>query len=211
MTMKEMNTIRYTMQTVPQAAAAMKAGELVAVPTETVYGLAAHAGLDRSVQDIYTVKTRNPGKPLSILVSGMDMVEGFTQNIPAAAYKLAEQYWPGPLTMVLEDKGCAAPTVTAGGDTLGVRCPDHPMTLALIQALGAPLAAPSANPEGAPSPKSAEAVFDYFDGRIHGILDGGPCTVGVESTIVDLTGTEPKILREGGIPGEELLRFLEEA
>jgi tRNA threonylcarbamoyl adenosine modification protein (Sua5/YciO/YrdC/YwlC family) len=160
---------------------------------------------------IYTVKTRNPGKPLSILVSGMDMVEGYTQNIPAAAYRLAEQYWPGPLTMVLEDKGCAAPTVTAGGDTLGVRCPDHPMTLALIQALGAPLAAPSANPEGAPSPKSAEAVFDYFDGRIHGILDGGPCTVGVESTIVDLTGTEPKILREGGIPGEELLRFLEEA
>ena len=211
MTMKEMNTIRYTMQTVPQAAAAMKAGELVAVPTETVYGLAAHAGLDQSVQNIYTVKTRNPGKPLSILVSGMDMVEGFTQNIPAAAYKLAEQYWPGPLTMVLEDKGCAAPTVTAGGDTLGVRCPDHPMTLALIQALGAPLAAPSANPEGAPSPKSAEAVFDYFDGKIHGILDGGPCTVGVESTIVDLTGTEPKILREGGIPGEELLRFLEEA
>ena len=211
MTMKEMNTIRYTMETVPQAAAAMKAGELVAVPTETVYGLAAHAGLDDSVQMIYTVKTRNPGKPLSILVSGMDMVEGFTQNIPAAAYKLAEQYWPGPLTMVLEDKGCAAPTVTAGGDTLGVRCPDHPMTLALIQALGAPLAAPSANPEGAPSPKSAEAVFDYFDGKIHGILDGGPCTVGVESTIVDLTGTEPKILREGGIPGEELLRFLEEA
>ena len=211
MTMKEMNTIRYTMQTVPQAAAAMKAGELVAVPTETVYGLAAHAGLDRSVQDIYTVKTRNPGKPLSILVSGMDMVEGYTKNIPAAAYKLAEQYWPGPLTMVLEDKGCAAPTVTAGGDTLGVRCPDHPMPLALIQALGAPLAAPSANPEGAPSPKSAEAVFDYFDGKIHGILDGGPCTVGVESTIVDLTGAEPKILREGGIPGEELLRFLEEA
>ena len=211
MTMKEMNTIRYTMQTVPQAAAAMKAGELVAVPTETVYGLAAHAGLDQSVQNIYTVKTRNPGKPLSILVSGMDMVEGFTQNIPAAAYRLAEQYWPGPLTMVLEDKGCAAPTVTAGGDTLGVRCPDHPMTLALIQALGAPLAAPSANPEGAPSPKSAEAVFDYFDGKNPGILDGGPCTVGVESTIVDLTGTEPKILREGGIPGEELLRFLEEA
>ena len=211
MTMKEMHTIRYTMQPVPQAAAAMKAGELVAVPTETVYGLAAHAGLDQSVQNIYTVKTRNPGKPLSILVSGMDMVEGFTQNIPAAAYRLAEQYWPGPLTMVLEDKGCAAPTVTAGGDTLGVRCPDHPMTLALIQALGAPLAAPSANPEGAPSPKSAEAVFDYFDGKIHGILGGGPCTVGVESTIVDLTGTEPKILREGGIPGEELLRFLEEA
>ena len=211
MTMKEMNTIRYTMQTVPQAAAAMKAGELVAVPTETVYGLAAHAGLDQSVQNIYTVKTRNPGKPLSILVSGMDMVEGYTKNIPAAAYRLAEKYWPGPLTMVLEDKGCAAPTVTAGGDTLGVRCPDHPMTLALIQALGAPLAAPSANPEGAPSPKSAEAVFDYFDGKIHGILDGGPCTVGVESTIVDLTGAEPKILREGGIPGEELLRFLEEA
>ena len=110
--------------------------------------------------------------------------------------------------MVLEDKGCAAPTVTAGGDTLGVRCPDHPMTLALIRALGAPLAAPSANPEGAPSPKSAQEVLAYFDGKIHGILDGGTCTVGVESTIVDLTGPEPRILREGGIPGQELLEFI---
>ena len=206
--MKEMTTIRYTMDTVPQAAAAMQAGELVAVPTETVYGLAAHAALDPSVEMIYTVKTRNPGKPLSILVSDMEMVEGYTRNIPAAAYRLAEKYWPGPLTMVLEDKGCAAPTVTAGGTTLGVRCPDHPMTLALIRALGAPLAAPSANPEGAPSPKSAQEVFAYFDGKIHGILDGGVCAVGVESTIVDLTGPEPRILREGGIPGEELLSFI---
>ncbi|MBP3318953.1 MAG: Sua5/YciO/YrdC/YwlC family protein [Ruminiclostridium sp.] len=124
--MKEMNTIRYTMDTVPQAARAMEAGELVAVPTETVYGLAAHAGLDRSVQDIYTVKTRNPGKPLSILVSGMDMVEGYTQNIPAAAYRLAEQYWPGPPDHGVGGQGLCRPHGHRRGRHLGGPLPRPP-------------------------------------------------------------------------------------
>ena len=203
-------TQRYTMDDIPVAAKVLKRGGLVAVPTATVYGLAAQAGDDAAVQAIYGVKHRSPEKPLSILVSGMEMVEGYTKNIPAAAYRLAEKYWPGPLTMVLEDGKKVAPTVTCGGSTLGVRCPDHPMTLALIQELGGPLAAPSANPSDLPSPKTAQAVLDYFDGQIEAVLDGGVCDLGVESTILSLTGEEPKILREGGIPGQELLDFLKE-
>ena len=203
------NTLLYTEADIPLAAQALRDGALVAVPTETVYGLAAHAQLDKAVQDIYAVKGRNPGKPLSLLISGMDMAEAYARDIPPAAYALARRYWPGPLTMVLPDGGQAAPTVTCGGDTLGLRCPDHPLTLALIKELGAPLAAPSANPSDAPSAKTAQEVLAYFDGKIPGILDGGPCTVGVESTIVSLVGEEPVILREGGIPGEELLAFLQ--
>jgi len=209
--MKEQKqTLRYGARDIPAAAEALRAGELVAVPTETVYGLAAHCRNDQAVRAIYEVKGRNPGKPLSVLVSGMDMAEDFAQNIPPAAYALAERYWPGPLTMVLEGRGKAAPTVTCGGSTLGVRCPDHPMTLALIAALGAPLAAPSANPSDQPAPKTAQGVLDYFEGAIYGVLDGGACAVGVESTIVDLTGEQPRILREGGIPGEELLAKIKE-
>lgn len=203
-----LNTVRYTMDTVEDAAARMKKGAMVAVPTETVYGLAAHAEDNAAVRAVYVTKVRDMSKPLSILVTGMDMVETYARNIPQAAYKLAETYWPGPLTMILESSGTVASMVTADGDTLGVRCPDHPMTQALIQALGAPLAAPSANPEGQPAPRTAQEVLDYFDGHIEGILDGGPCAVGVESTIVDLTGEEPRILREGGIPAQEILDFL---
>lgn len=206
----EMTTKRYTMETVAEAADCLREGGLVAVPTETVYGLAANAPDGKAVRRIFETKERNPEKPLSVLVSGMEMVEKYTGNIPASAYRLAERYWPGPLTMVLEDLGYLPTVVTSGTGTLGVRCPDHPMTLALIQELGAPLAAPSANPAGLPSPKTAQAVLDYFDGRIEGILDGGPCAVGVESTIIDLTGESPRILREGGIPAEELLGFLKE-
>lgn len=207
---KEHSTRRCGMEDLPAAALALRQGQLVAVPTETVYGLAARAGDDKAVRAIYAVKGRSPDKPLSILLSGMEMVERYAKNIPAAAYRLAERYWPGPLTMVLEDGGAAAPTVTRGGGTLGVRCPDHPMTLALIRALDEPLAAPSANPSDLPSAKDADQVLAYFDGQIAAVLDGGPCGLGVESTIVSLTGAEPKILREGGIPGQELLTFLKE-
>ena len=203
-----LNTIRYTMDTVEDAAARMKRGAMVAVPTETVYGLAAHAEDNAAVRAVYVTKVRDMSKPLSILVTGMDMVETYAQNIPQAAYKLALTDRPGTLTFTLGRSGSVASTLPILRDTLGVRCPDHPMTQALIQALGAPLAAPSANPEGQPAPRTAQEVLDYFDGHIEGILDGGPCAVGVESTIVDLTGEEPRILREGGIPAQEILDFL---
>lgn len=201
-------TIHYTMEDIDAAVTMLKKGGLVALPTETVYGLAVDGGNVAAVRRLYEVKERNREKAISVLVSGMEMVETYCRNIPQGAYRLAERYWPGPLTMILEDGEVASALTTAESGTLGVRCPDHPMTLEVIRRGGFALAAPSANPSDQPSPKTAQEVLDYFDGRIEGILDGGPCAVGVESTIVDLTGEEPKILREGGIPGREILDFL---
>lgn len=202
-------TIHYTMEDIDAAVTMLKKGGLVALPTETVYGLAVDGGNVAAVRRLYEVKERNREKAISVLVSGMEMVETYCRNIPQGAYRLAERYWPGPLTMILEDGEVASALTTAESGTLGVRCPDHPMTLEVIRRGGFALAAPSANPSDQPSPKTAQEVLDYFDGRIEGILDGGPCAVGVESTIVDLTGEEPKILREGGIPGQEILDFLQ--
>ena len=182
----------------------------MAVPTETVYGLAADAENSAAIWTLFEVKQREREKAFSILVTGMDMVERYCENIPPVAYALAEKYWPGPLTMILEDKGVVSALVNDEGDTLGVRCPDHPMTQSILQEADVALAAPSANPSDLPSPKTAQEVLDYFDGHIEGIVDGGPCAMGVESTIVDLTGDEPVILREGGIPAQELLDFIRE-
>lgn len=201
-------TIRYTMEDLPDIVTMLKKGGGVAVPTETVYGLAVDGENNAAMFWLIDVKRRPRDKAISVLVSGMEMVEKYCQNIPQAAYRLAEKYWPGPLTMILEDKGVVSTLVTAETETLGVRCPDHPMTLEIIRQAGFALAAPSANPAGQPSAKTAQEVLDYFEGHIEGVLDGGPCAMGVESTIVDLTGEEPKILREGGIPGQEILDFL---
>ena len=115
---------------------------------------------------LYEVKKRDPDKASAVLVTGMEMVEKYCQNIPQGAYRLAEKYWPGPLTMILEDKGVVSPATTGEGDTLGVRCPNHPVTLAVIEKAGVALAAPSANPAGQPSPKTAQEVLDYFDGHM---------------------------------------------
>lgn len=202
-------TRRYTIEDIEPAATMLKKGGLVALPTETVYGLAADAENSGAVILLFEIKQRQREQLLSVLVSGMEMVENYCQNIPAAAYALAGKYWPGPLTMILEDKGVVSALVNDGGDTLGVRCPDHPVTMAIIEKSGHALAAPSANITGQPSPKTAQEVLDYFDNHIEGVLDGGPCQLGVESTIVDLTGEGPRILREGAIPGQEILAFLE--
>lgn len=189
---------------IDRAAGLLRSGALVAVPTETVYGLAADALNAAAVEAIYTAKGRPESKPVSVLVTGMEMVETVCREIPPLAYRLADAFWPGPLTMVLPDGGAVPSAVTAGGDTLGVRCPDHPVTLSLIRALGRPLAAPSANLSGAPSPRSAGEVMEALDGKIAAILDGGSCTVGVESTILDLTVTPPRVLRMGGLSSEIL-------
>jgi L-threonylcarbamoyladenylate synthase len=182
-----------------RAAAILRSGGLVGVPTETVYGLAAN-GLDASaVGRIYEVKGRPDAKALSLLVHGADALSALCADIPAAAFALACAFWPGPLTMILRNAGAVPAIVTAGGETVGVRCPDHALTLALIQAAGVPLAAPSANPSGKASPKTAGEVLAYFDGKIEAVLDGGPCKVGVESTILDLTVSPPRILRQGGL------------
>lgn len=181
------------------AAALLAAGKLVAVPTETVYGLASNAMLESSVQANYEAKGRPETKPLNVLVNGMSMVEKVCKDIPPDTYKLAEAFWPGPLTMILQGRGTLPAIVPAGGSTQGVRCPDHPDTLAVIRELGEPLACPSANLSGHPSPKSAGDVLRQLAGRIDAVLDGGPCSVGVESTILDLTVTPYRILRQGGL------------
>ena len=186
------------------AAELLRMGCLVAVPTETVYGLAADATQEQAVQANYDAKGRPETKPLNVLVDGMAMAGTVCRDIPEDAYKLAEAFWPGPLTMILWGNGALPPIVPAGGATQGVRCPDHPDTLAVIKALGRPLACPSANLSGRPSPKSAGDVLAQLGGRIDAVLDGGPCTVGVESTILDLTVTPYRILRQGGLSREAI-------
>lgn len=203
-------TKHYTIEEAQAAATMLWKGGLVAVPTETVYGLAASARDGVAVQKIFDLKDRPYEKPISVLVSGMDMVEVYCQNIPPVAYKLAERYWPGPLTMILEDKGVVPLMVTAETDTLGVRCPDHPLTLSILEKADFPLAATSANPAGEEPAKTAQEVLRYFATKIEAVVDGGPCAVGVASTVLDLTEEEPKILREGGIPAQELLAFIRE-
>ncbi len=198
-----METKTYTGD-VAGAAAALAAGRILAVPTETVYGLAAN-GLDAdAVAKVYLAKGRPEQKPLSLLVSGLEQAQTLAKAFPAAAVALCRAFWPGPLTVIVPAAEQIPKIVTAGGDTIGLRCPDHPVTLAIIQAAGVPLAAPSANPSGAPSPKTAQAVLDGLDGKIDGIVDGGPCKVGVESTIVDCTATPPRILRQGGLTRAEI-------
>jgi len=186
----------------------LKNGGLVAVPTETVYGLAGN-GLDASaVASIYEVKGRPAVKPLSLLVPDIEVAATVCAGIPKSARALAQAFWPGPLTIVLPRRDTVPHIVTAGGDTIGVRCPDHPKTLELLSLTGVPVAAPSANISDMPSPKTAEEVLEYFDGKINCVIDGGRCMLGVESTIVSLTTQPYKILRQGALPEEYIKRVL---
>ena len=185
-----------------EAAGILRRGGLLAVPTETVYGLAAN-GLDaKAVEEIYEVKGRPAVKPLSLMLPGPEAMPLYAEEVPAAAKALAENFWPGPLTLVIKAKDTIPDIVRAGGDTIGLRCPDHPLTLELLRELCFPLAAPSANPSGLPSPKSADEVLAYFNGQIDGVLDGGPCGLGTESTILDLSRKPYRILRRGALPEE---------
>lgn len=202
------DTRRLTSGEIEKAAALLREGRLVALPTETVYGLAADATQERAVQANYDAKGRPETKPLNVLVDGMAMVEAVCRDIPADAYRLAEAFWPGPLTMILWGNGALPPIVPAGGGTQGVRCPDHPATLAVTRALGRPLACPSANLSGRPSPKTADDVLAQLGGTIDAVLDGGPCAMGVESTILDLTVIPYRILRQGGLSRDKIEALL---
>lgn len=191
-----------------QAAALIQAGELVALPTETVYGLGAN-GLDPvAVAKIFTAKGRPQDNPLILHIAEADQIEALCHSIPEAAYKLASAFWPGPLTMVLPAKECVPKCTTAGLPTVAVRCPDCAITRQIISLSGVPIAAPSANISGKPSTTTAEHVFHDHSGKIPLIVDGGPCRVGVESTIVDLSDDRPRLLRPGGITPEQLLAVL---
>lgn len=192
-------------QDIPAAAALLRVGGLVAVPTETVYGLAANGFDEKAVAEIYEVKGRPEKKPLSLMVRGAEAMGTLCAEVPPAAYRLAEFFWPGPLTIVLKaNKDLVPDLVRAGGETVGLRCPDHPQLRALLAAVDFPLAAPSANPSGEKSPVSAVEVLAYFNRKIAGIIDGGVCSLGLESTIIDLSKTPYALLRAGAVSEDEV-------
>lgn len=187
-----------------KAAELIRNGALVAVPTETVYGLAGNGLDEKAVKEIYEVKGRPAVKPLSIMVPGKEAMREYCEDVPPQAEKLAEKFWPGPLTIVLKSKDIVPEIVRAGGGTVGLRCPAHPKTLEALKLAGVPFAAPSANPSGEESPKDAEKVKEYFDGKIAGIIDGGPCGIGTESTILDMSAAPFRILRQGALSKREI-------
>lgn len=190
------------------AADIIKNGGLVAIPTETVYGLGAN-GLDpEAVAKIFIAKGRPQDNPLILHVAEPSEIEAICHSIPKAAYTLAEKFWPGPLTMVLPARDTVPRRTTGGLSTVAVRCPDSDVTRRIIRLAGVPIAAPSANISGKPSTTTAEHVRHDHDGKIEAIVDGGPCQVGVESTIVDLTDERPRLLRPGGITPEQLIAVL---
>ena len=181
------------------AARLLAEGELVAIPTETVYGLAADALNSEAVSSIYVAKGRPSDNPLIVHIADMRDWEPLVTHIPENARRLAEAYWPGPLTIILPASSLVPNVVTGGLTTVAVRFPSHPVAQAVILQSGCPLAAPSANRSGSPSPTNAQRVFEDMDGRIAAILDGGASDVGVESTVIDLCHTPPRLLRPGGI------------
>lgn len=209
-----MNTIVFHPESDPNAvrdaAAILRRGGLLGIPTETVYGLGADALNEDAVSRIFLAKGRPQDNPLIIHVPDASWLEQYCRDVPPAAYQLAERFWPGPLTMILPRRDIVPLQTTGGLETVGVRCPNHPVTLAIIEAAGVPIAAPSGNTSGRPSPTTAAHMIEDMDGRIDGIVDGGPCTVGVESTIIDLTVTPPRLLRPGGLPLESLRQVLGE-
>ena len=198
-----MNTKRFISCT-DELVGIMRGGGLVAVPTETVYGLAGNGLDEKAVAEIYEVKGRPEVKPLSLMVHDAALMERYCENVPPQAYTLAKKFWPGPLTIVMKAKPCVPEIVRAGGETVGLRCPDHPLTLELLEKSRVPFAAPSANPSGESSPKNADSVLKYFDGKIDAVLDGGECGIGRESTLIDLSRTPYRILRQGALPADEI-------
>lgn len=191
-----------------EAAEIIKQGGLVAFPTETVYGLGAN-GLDNTaVHRIFCAKGRPADNPLILHIADNEAISGLVSKIPANAKALMHAFWPGPLTVVLERSGCVPDAVTAGLDTVAIRLPSSLVARRLIQTAGVPIAAPSANASGRPSPTTAQAVYDDLAGKIDLILDGGPCDVGLESTVVDCTTPVPTLLRPGGVTAEMLIEVL---
>jgi L-threonylcarbamoyladenylate synthase len=185
------------------AAAILAAGGLVAFPTETVYGVGADALQPAAVRRIFSAKGRPADNPLIVHVAALEEAEALAVW-DARARALARRHWPGPLTVVLPSLPHVPPEVRGGLSTVALRCPAHPLAQALLRAFGGPVAAPSANRSGRPSPTTADAVLEDLGGRIDAVLDGGPCPYGVESTVVDLSGPEVRLLRPGALPAEEL-------
>jgi L-threonylcarbamoyladenylate synthase len=218
-TMKTFNTICWSVDKserellthpqIIQAALWIKKDEVIAMPTETVYGLAGNARSDEAISRIFEAKGRPSDNPLIVHISDKKQLEGLVSAIPHTAKKLMDAFWPGPLTLVLPKGEQVSGKVTAGLSTVAVRMPDHPVALAVIEASGVPLAAPSANLSGKPSPTTASHVLEDLKGKIAGIVDGGPTGVGVESTVVECQEDFITILRPGGITLEKLRKVVD--
>ena len=198
-----MRTKRLTTET-DLAAELLRSGGLVALPTETVYGLGANGLDEAAVAKIFAAKGRPNDNPLILHIASAEELPLYCADIPELAYRLTDAFWPGALTLVLKRRPVVPDAVTAGLGTVAMRCPDHALTLAVIAAAGLPIAAPSANVSGRPSPTTAAHVLEDMNGKIDAIVDGGTCTIGVESTILDLTTTPPHLLRPGGVSVEEI-------
>lgn len=189
---------------IQKSKALLEQGELVAIPTETVYGLAGNALDSAAVAKIFSAKKRPSFDPIIVHIAAPEHAENYAENIPQQARKLAECFWPGPLTLLLNRKNIIPDLVTAGLSRVGIRCPDHPLTLELLTQLKFPLAAPSANPFGFVSPTKPEHVNDQLGNQVAYILNGGTCKVGIESTIVGFENDEAVIYRLGGISVERI-------
>ncbi|MFI7610525.1 L-threonylcarbamoyladenylate synthase [Nonomuraea terrae] len=199
-----MEKVTATNSDIEKAAGVLRAGGLVAFPTETVYGLGANAEDSAAVARVFQVKGRPPTHPLIVHIGGAEHLGEWVEDVPATARLLAERFWPGPLTLVLRRGGRVSLEATGGLETVAVRVPDHPVALALLSAFGGGVAGPSANRFGSVSPTTANDVRAELGDAVDFVLDGGPCEVGVESTIVDATGEIPSVLRPGGVTREDL-------
>lgn len=193
---------------IDKVSAILKGGGIAALPTETVYGLAADALNAAAVLKIFAAKGRPADNPLIVHIAGLSMLEQLAKDIPPQAYRLAERFWPGPLTMVLKKNSCIPDATSAGLETVGIRMPSHPVIRAVIEYSGLPLAAPSANRSGSPSTTTAQHCIDDLYGRVDAIVVSGDCPVGVESTVLSLAGERPRLLRPGGVTREDLVEVL---
>ena len=193
---------------IERAADILRAGGLVAFPTETVYGLGANAANDAAVAKIFAAKSRPVDHPLIVHIASASEMSRWARDVPEAAWKLAAQFWPGPLTLILKRASGVAEAASGGLDTIGLRVPGHPAAQALLKKFGGGIAAPSANRFGRISPTCADHVLAELDGRIEAVIDGGPCAVGLESTILDLSGPHPQVLRPGRITAGALAAII---
>ena len=195
-------------EAVEKAGKILAGGGLVAIPTETVYGLAADALNPAATADIFRAKGRPSDNPLIVHISCWEEIKPLVRILPEEADRLAKRFWPGPLTMILP-KSDLVPSVTSGGlDTVAIRMPSHPVARAIIRAAGKPLAAPSANLSGSPSPTNFAATYADLNGRVEAIVKSGDCEIGVESTVVTLAENPPRLLRPGGVTFEQLSELL---
>lgn len=204
-----MDTLKLTKNDLAKAAQLIQTGEIVAFPTDTVYGLGADATNEEAVKKIFNAKGRPIDRPLSVLVSDSSALEKFAVDVPMEAKMLAKEFWPGPLTILLKNAHLFAPSVTVGRETVGLRMPDNQIALKFIETCGVPLATPSANSTGRPSPTLAEHVHSDLDGKISAVINGGETSFGIESTVLDFSNPDqPVILRPGNISKDAIERVI---